>query len=115
MLRMNTPEEDYTISNEKFVEYGKEYAQYGVKAVQLIGWNIGGQDRGDPSQDTDPHLGTWREFHDAIAEVQGLGVNVILFGKLNWADVTTEWYKLATLRGAPRRRRHDQSRFSLRG
>lgn len=93
MLRMNTPEEDYTISYKKFVEYGEEYAKYGVKAVQLIGWNIGGQDRDDPSQDTDPNLGTWQEFHDAIARVQSLGVNVILFAKLNWADLTTKWYK----------------------
>jgi hypothetical protein len=93
MLRMNTPEEDYTISYKKFVEYGEEYAKYGVKAVQLVGWNIGGQDRDDPSQDTDPNLGTWQEFHDAIAKVQSLGVKVILFGKLNWADLTTEWYK----------------------
>ncbi|HXS12091.1 MAG TPA: DUF6259 domain-containing protein [Acidobacteriaceae bacterium] len=93
MLRMNTPEEDYTISYKKFVEYGEEYAKYGVKAVQLIGWNIGGQDRDDPSQDTDPNLGSWQQFHDAIARVQSLGVNVILFGKLNWADLTTERYK----------------------
>ena len=93
MLRMNTPEEDYTISYKRFVEYGEEYAKYGVKAVQLIGWNIGGQDRGDPSQDIDPNLGTWQEFHDAIAKVQSLGVNVILFAKLNWADLTSKWYK----------------------
>lgn len=93
MLRMNTPEEDYTISYKRFVEYGEEYAKYGVKAVQLIGWNIGGQDRGDPSQDTDPNLGTWQEFHDAIGKVQSLGVNVILFAKLNWADLTTKWYQ----------------------
>jgi hypothetical protein len=93
MLRMNTPEEDYTISYKKFVEYGEEYAKYGVKAVQLIGWNIGGQDRDDPSQDTDPNLGTWQEFHDSIAKVQSLGVNVILFAKLNWADLTTKWYQ----------------------
>jgi Domain of unknown function (DUF6259) len=93
MLRMNSPEEDYTISYSKFIEYGEEYAKYGVKAVQLIGWNIGGQDRDDPSQNTDPHLGTWQEFHDAIAKVQSLGVNVILFGKLNWADLTSDWYK----------------------
>lgn len=92
MLRMNTPEEDYTIPYSEFVEYGKEYAENGVKAVQLIGWNIGGQDRDDPSQDTDPNLGTWQQFHDAIAKVQAMGVNVILFGKLNWADLTTEWY-----------------------
>jgi hypothetical protein len=92
MLRMNTPEEDYTISYTNFVNYGEEYASNGVKAVQLVGWNIGGQDRDDPSQDTDPKLGTWQEFHDAIAKVQAMGVKVILFGKLNWADKTTSWY-----------------------
>lgn len=93
MLRMNTPEEDYTIPYSEFVEYGKEYAENDVRAVQLIGWNIGGQDRDDPSQNTDPNLGTWQQFHDAIAKVQALGVKVILFGKLNWADLTTDWYK----------------------
>lgn len=92
MLRMNTPEEDYSIPYAKFVEYGKEYADNGVKAVQLVGWNIGGQDGGDPSQDIEPHLGTWNEFHDAIAKVQEMGVKVILFGKLNWADLTTAQY-----------------------
>ena len=92
MLRMNTPEEDYTIPYTNFVKYGEEYAANGVKAVQLVGWNVGGQDRDDPSQDTDPKLGTWQEFHDAIAKVQALGVKVILFGKLNWADKTTTWF-----------------------
>lgn len=93
MLRMNTPEDDYSIPYSKFVEYGKEYASNGVRAVQLVGWNVGGQDRNDPSLDIEPHLGTWRDFHDAIAQVQELGVKVILFGKLNWADMTTAWYK----------------------
>jgi len=92
MLRMNSPEEDFTIPYTNFVEYGKEYADNGVRAVQLIGWNIGGQDRDDPSQDIDPNLGTWQEFRDAIASVQGMGVKVILFGKLSWADLTTAWY-----------------------
>lgn len=90
---MNTPEEDYSIPYTKFVEYGKEYARNGVRAVQLVGWNIGGQDRDDPCLDTEPHLGTWQQFHDAIASVQELGVKVILFGKLNWADLTTNGYK----------------------
>ncbi len=92
MLRMNTTEDDYTIPYTNFVSYGEEYASNGVAAVQLVGWNIGGQDGGDPSQDIDPHLGTWQQFHDAIAQVQAKGVKVILFGKLNWADLTTEWY-----------------------
>jgi hypothetical protein len=92
MLRMNTTEDDYTIPYTNFVSYGEEYAKYGVRAVQLVGWNIGGQDGGDPSQDIDPHLGTWQQFHDAIAQVQSNGVKVILFAKLNWADLTTSWY-----------------------
>ena len=92
MLRMNTPEEDYTIPYTNFVNYGEEYASNGVQAVQLVGWNKGGQDRDDPSQDTDPKLGTWQEFHDAIAQVQAEGRQSHFVRKLNWADQTTAWY-----------------------
>jgi hypothetical protein len=92
MLRMNTTEDDFTIPYTNFISYGEEYASNGVAAVQLVGWNKGGQDGGDPVQDTDPGLGTWQEFHDAIAQVQAKGVKVILFAKLNWADLTTAWY-----------------------
>lgn len=92
MLRLNTPEEDYSVPYTNLVAYGQEYASNGVRAVQLVGWNIGGQDRGDPSQDIEPKLGTWKQLHDAIGAVQGMGVKVILFAKLNWADLTTPWY-----------------------
>ncbi len=92
MLRMNTPVNDYSVRYTDFVQYGREYAANGVRAVQLVGWNKGGQDGGDPSLDTDPGLGTWQEFHDAITAVQAMGVKVILFGKLNWADLTTPRY-----------------------
>jgi Domain of unknown function (DUF6259) len=92
MLRLNTPEEDFTIPYTNLVNYGREYASNGVKAVQVVGWNIGGQDRDDPSQDIEPKLGTWQQLHDSIATVQAAGVKVILFGKLNWADLTSEWY-----------------------
>jgi Domain of unknown function (DUF6259) len=92
MLRMNTPEQDYGVPYTNFVEYGREWAANDIRAVQVVGWNKGGQDGGDPSQDTDPGLGTWQQFHDAIAQVQAMGVKVILFAKLNWADLTTSWY-----------------------
>jgi hypothetical protein len=92
MLRLNTTEQDYGVPYTNLVKYAKEWAANNVRAVQLVGWNNGGQDGGDPAQDTDPGLGTWQEFHDAIAQVQGMGVKVILFAKLNWADLTTSWY-----------------------
>ena len=92
-LQINAPEEDFTIPYRELSKYIDECVQHGVTAVQLVGWNHGGQDRGDPSQDTDPGLGTWQELHDAIAKSQARGVKMILFGKLNWADMSTEWYK----------------------
>ena len=90
-LQINAPEEDYTIPYRDLGKYIEECAKNGVGAIQLVGWNRGGQDRGDPSQDTG--LGTWQELHDAIAQAQAKGVKIILFGKLNWADMTTTWFK----------------------
>jgi Domain of unknown function (DUF6259) len=92
-LQVNAPEEDYRIPFRGLVKYGAECAKNGVAAIQLVGWNRGGQDRGDPSQEPDPGLGTRQELQDAIARIQGMGVKIVLFDKLNWADLTTDWYK----------------------
>jgi len=92
-LQVNGAEQDYSIPYRKLPRYIDECAANGVTAIQLVGWNHGGQDGGDPSQDTDPGLGTWQELHDAIAHAKSKGVKMILFGKLNWADLTTDWYK----------------------
>lgn len=92
-LQINSPEQDNRVPFTDLVKYGQECARNGVGAIQLVGWNRGGQDGGDPAQDPDPALGTWQQLYDAIARIQALGVKVILFGKLNWADLTTPWYK----------------------
>ncbi len=92
-LQINSPEQDYRVHYTDILQYGEECARNGVTGIQLVGWNRGGQDGGDPSQDTDPGLGTWQQLHDAIARIQSMGVKIVLFGKLNWADLTTEWYK----------------------
>lgn len=91
-LQINSPEQDERVHYGQLIEYGQECARNGVNAIQLVGWNRGGQDGGDPSLDTDPHLGTWQQLHDAITQIQARGVKMILFGKLNWADLTTPWY-----------------------
>jgi hypothetical protein len=92
-LQVDGAEKDFSIPYRKIIEYGRECAENGVSAIQLVGWNRGGQDGGDPSLDTDPGLGTWRELHDAIAQVQATNVKMVLFGKVYFADLTTDWYK----------------------
>lgn len=80
------------------VQVGKVAARWGVKAIQVTGWNNGGQDQANPLHETDPRLGTFSEFKAAIQQVQALGVKVVLFTKFLWADQATEWYRNGTLR-----------------
>jgi len=92
-IHMNNPEDDIRYTYKDLLEIGKDCAANGVKAIQVTGWTKGGQDSGNPSHDIDPRLGTWQELKDVIAEVQKLGVKIILFTKFTWADRTTDWYK----------------------
>ena len=114
-LQINSPEQDYRVPFTNLLAYGKLCADNGVKAIQLVGWNNGGQDGGDPVQDVDPGLGTWQQLHDAVAQIQGLGVKMILFAKLNWADKTFAWdtnelYKYACT--DPSGKRYEQGGYS---
>ncbi|ANH82739.1 hypothetical protein A8C56_18730 [Niabella ginsenosidivorans] len=97
-LQINSPEDDWRVQFKDLYKYGKECADNGVTGIQLVGWNKLGQDGNDPSQDFEDHLGTWNDLRDAIKKIEDLGVHMVLFGKINWADKTTpaykkEWYK----------------------
>ena len=92
-LQIDGAEQDFTIPYRELPKYIDQCAENGVTAIQLVGWNIGGQDGGDPRLDTDPGLGSWEELHQAILHAQSKGVKMILFGKPIWADLTTDWYK----------------------
>ncbi|HEY1787322.1 MAG TPA: DUF6259 domain-containing protein [Verrucomicrobiae bacterium] len=92
-IRVNSPEQDYLVPYTNLLSYGEECASNGVSAIQLVGWNRGGQDGGDPALEPDSGLGTWQQLHDATAQIQAKGVKIILFGKPAWADETSDWYK----------------------
>lgn len=92
-IHINSPEDELRYSYSQLVEIGKECAKHGIKAIQLVGWNNGGQDRGNPSHDTDSRLGTAEELKRAIEEIRAMGVKVVLFVKFTWADRSTQWFR----------------------
>ena len=92
-IQINSSEDRLLFPYKQLVEYGQDCAKHGVKAIQLTGWNNGGQDRGNPSHDTDPRLGTADDLRNAIEACRQMGVEIILFNKYTWADSTTEWYR----------------------
>jgi hypothetical protein len=67
--------------------------QYGIRVLQIDGWDIGGIDRDYPEYTPDPRLGTWEELADALSQCTAMGVYVMLFTNLQWINLETEWYK----------------------
>jgi len=91
-IQINSAEDRLSFPYKDLVKYAEACKRWGVKAIQLTGWQIGGQDRDFPLHDTDPRLGTAQEFKDAIAASKAMGVEIILFNKYAWADVTAPAY-----------------------
>jgi hypothetical protein len=92
-IHINSPEDELRIPFRELIKVGQECALHGVKVIQLVGWNVGGQDQGNPSHNPDPRLGTFEELRTAIEEIQALGIKVILFAKFTWADRASEWFR----------------------
>lgn len=92
-IHINSPEDELRIRFSDLVKIGEDCARHGVKAIQLVGWNDGGQDQGNPSHNPDSRLGTWDELKEAIKQIQALGVKLVLFSKFTWADRGTEWFR----------------------
>lgn len=92
-LQVNSPEDEPMIKYKDIVGYARQCAQNGISAMQLVGWNAGGQDANYPCHDTDPRLGTAADLKSAIREIEAMGVHVILFNKYTWSDQTTNWFR----------------------
>jgi hypothetical protein len=92
-IQIDSSEDDLRTPYRDLPRRASQAAKAGVSAIQLVGWNNGGQDRGNPSHDTDPRLGTWQDLHDAIGKIQAMGVHVILFNKYTWVDTTNPEYE----------------------
>jgi hypothetical protein len=91
-IQINSSEDRLSFPYKDLVKYAETCQRWGVKAIQLTGWQKGGQDRDFPLHDIDPRLGTSQEFKDAIAASRKLGVEIVLFNKYAWADLTAPAY-----------------------
>jgi Domain of unknown function (DUF6259) len=67
--------------------------KYGITTFEILGWNIGGIDRGYPQYTPDPRLGTPEEFRDALAKMRGLGVHPLIFTNIDVADTATPLFQ----------------------
>lgn len=67
--------------------------KYGVTTFEILGWDIGGIDRGYPQYRPDPRLGTPEEFREALAEVRKVGVHPLIFSNIQFADTAIPLFK----------------------
>ncbi|MGP8251853.1 MAG: DUF6259 domain-containing protein [Terracidiphilus sp.] len=91
-IQINSSEDRLEFPYKDLVRHAEACKRWGVQAIQLTGWQKGGQDRDFPLHDIDPRLGTAQEFKDAIAASRAMGVEIVLFNKYAWADVTAPDY-----------------------
>ena len=92
-IQINAPDDELRIRYTDLPKIGEDCVKHGIKVIQLVGWNNGGQDRGNPYHDTDPRLGTFEELKEAILKIHAMGVKVVLFSKFVWADRSLENFK----------------------
>jgi Domain of unknown function (DUF6259) len=67
--------------------------KYGITTFEILGWDMGGIDRGYPQYRPNPRLGTPEEFKKALAEMRAMGVHPLIFANIQVADTATPIYK----------------------
>lgn len=87
------PEGNLNLTFKQIPQWAKDAVDYGVKAVLISGWDVGGQDNQYPVYEPDPRLGTWDDLARGIAACHELGARVFFFANIQSVDTSTEWYR----------------------
>lgn len=67
--------------------------KYDVTTFEILGWDMGGIDRGYPQYHPNPRLGTDEEFRQALAEMKRIGVHPLIFANTDVVDTATPLFK----------------------
>lgn len=67
--------------------------KYGITTFEILGWDMGGIDRGYPQYQPDPRLGTPDEFRKALADMKAIGVHPLIFSNVDVADTATPLFR----------------------
>jgi Domain of unknown function (DUF6259) len=67
--------------------------KYDITTFEILGWDIGGIDRGYPQYEPDPRLGSAEEFRKALAEIRAMGVHPLIFTNVDVADTATPLFR----------------------
>jgi Domain of unknown function (DUF6259) len=78
---------------EELPKLAADAKKYDITTFEILGWNIGGIDRGYPQYRPDPRLGTAAEFRKALADIRKLGVHPLIFSNIQFADTATAIFR----------------------
>src|SRR5205814_8120351 len=87
------PEGNIMLPFKDIPAWAKGAHDFGVNAVLISGWNVGGHDNQYPNYTPDPRLGTYEELAAGIEECHRMGVKVFFFANIQPVDISTDWYR----------------------
>jgi Domain of unknown function (DUF6259) len=93
MIMIMLPEGNVNYRIPEIPRLARDGLKYGVKSLQIAGWQYGGHDNGYPYYEPDPRLGTWKDLQKAIRQCHDLGVKIYFFANIHVNNLDTEWYE----------------------
>lgn len=87
------PEDRIVADYETYADWTADAQRFGINAFELIGWDIGGLERGYPQYEPEPKLGGQEGFRTMIETIQGRDGRIMPFVNYNILDSNTDLYR----------------------
>ncbi len=93
MIMIMLPEGNVNYICRQIPDLARDGLKYGIRSLQIAGWQCGGHDNGYPYYEPDPRLGTWGDLREAVRQCHEMGVKVYFFVNIHVQNVDTVWYR----------------------